>query len=70
MECALVRPVQIYFYTSLSLFTCLFIDWSDYWDYNGKQRKIPALNVASRGDSFFFALRDAEAFEPRGLGCR
>lgn len=29
MECAVVCPVQIYFYTSLNLFTCLFIDESD-----------------------------------------
>lgn len=49
MECAVVCPVQIYFYTSLNLFTCLFIDLSDSWDYNCKQKKIPTPNVASKG---------------------
>ena len=50
MECAVVCPVQIYFYTSLNLFTCLFIDLSDSWDYNCKQKKIPTRHVASKGE--------------------
>lgn len=32
--------MQIYSYTSLHLFTCLFINENDYGDYNGKQRNM------------------------------
>lgn len=40
--------MQIYSYTSLHLFTCLFINENDYGDYNGKQRNMRNNNLCRK----------------------